>query len=215
MELYDLPHSPYAARVRMYIYERNLSVQISAPPGGMGSETYKALTVSSKVPILNNDGAYLAESSAIIEYLEGHFPDGALSPADPWKRAQQTAMIRYIDLYFAQALFPLFQQLRAAPRDEAVVATALAKLLEELLTLQRWYQLSELQPTSELTTVDCAVIPVFFYVRTLAPLFGVSEPLAATPLLTERWAWAEQHAVASRVIEEMAAGLKAVMSGAK
>ena len=86
---------------------------------------------------------------------------------------------------------------------------------EELFTLQRWYQIPELQPTSALTIVDCAVIPVLFYVRTLAPLFGVSEPLAATPLLTERWAWAEQHAVANRVIEEMAAGLKAVMSAAK
>lgn len=215
MELYDLPHSPYAARVRMYIYARNLAVDISAPPGGLGSDTYKALTVSNKVPILNNNGAYLAESSAIIEYLEAQFTDGALGPADPWARAQQSAMTRYIDLYFAQALFPLFQQLRAAPRDKAVVASALAKLLEELLTLQRWYQLSELQPTSALTTVDCAVIPVLFYVRTLAPLFGVSEPLAATPLLTERWAWAEQHPVASRVIEEMAAGLKTVMSGAK
>jgi glutathione S-transferase len=215
MELYDLPHSPYAARVRMYIYSRNLPVQLSVPPGGLGSDTYKSLTVSSKVPILNNGGAYLAESSSIIEYLEGHFPDGALSPTDPWKRAQQSAMIRYIDLYFAQALFPLFQQLRAAPRDEAVVASALSKLQDELLTLERWYQLPELQPTAALTIVDCAVIPVLFYVHTLAPLFGVSEPLAATPVLTERWSWAEQHAVANRVIEEMAAGLKAVMSPAK
>lgn len=215
MELYDLPHSPYAARVRMYIYARNLAVQISEPPGGLGSDTYKALSVSSKVPMLADRGGYLAESSSIIEYLEASFPEGGLSPTDPWVRAQQSAMIRYVDLYFAQALFPLFQQLRAAPRDEAVVTNALEKLQEELLTLQRWYQIPELQPTSALTIVDCAVIPVLFYVRTLAPLFGVSEPLAATPLLTERWAWAEQHAVANRVIEEMAAGLKAVMLAAK
>jgi len=215
MELYDLPHSPYAARVRMYIYARDLSVKISTPPGGLGSDTYKALSVSSKVPMLADRGGYLAESSSIIEYLEASFADGALSPADPWLRAQQSAMIRYVDLYFAQALFPLFQQLRAAPRDEAVVASALAKLQEELLTLARWYQLPELQPTPALTIVDCAVIPVLFYVRTLAPLFGLSEPLAATPLLTDRWSWAEQHAVANRVIEEMGAGLKAVMSAGK
>jgi glutathione S-transferase len=173
------------------------------------------LSVSSKVPMLADRGGYLAESSSIIEYLEASFPEGALSPADHWSRAQQSAMIRYIDLYFAQALFPLFQQLRAAPRDEAVVANALAKLQEELLTLERWYQLAELQPTAALTNVDCAVIPVLFYVRTLAPLFGVSEPLAVTPLLTERWSWAERHAVANRVIEEMGAGLKVVMSAGK
>ena len=215
MELYDLPHSPYAARVRMYIYARDLPVQITAPPGGLGSDRYKALSVSSKVPMLADRGGYLAESMSIIEYLEANFFDGVLSPADPWSRAQQSAMIRYIDLYFAQALFPLFQQLRAAPRDEAVVTNALAKLQEELLTLERWYQLAELQPTEALTIVDCAVIPVLFYVRTLAPLFGVSEPLTATSLLTERWSWAEQHPVANRVIEEMGAGLKAVMSTGK
>jgi glutathione S-transferase len=212
MELYNLAHSPYAARVRILVYARDLSIQISEPPGGLGSAAFRALTVTGKVPVLAHEGRYLSESMAIIEYLEALYPDGALTPTDPWQRAQQSAMIRYLDLYFAQALFPLFQQVRANPRDQQVVDAALEKLKAELKTLQKWYQQPELTPTDAVSLVDCAVIPVLFYVVSLAPLFGEADPLAATPELVKRWAWAQQQSAVSRVVNEMGTALKAMMS---
>ncbi len=214
MELYNLPHSPYAARVRMLIYQRDLPVEISPPPGGLGSAEYRRLTPTGKVPVLAHQGRYLAESTAIMEYLEAAFPDGCLGAEDPWQRSQQSAMIRYVDLYFAKVLFPLFQQLRADPRDPQLVAAALEGLQAELQTLQRWYQQPDLQASDRLSLVDCAVLPVLFYVQSLAPLFGEPEPLAAAPLLAERWAWGQRHAAASRVLGEMAEGLQAQMSAA-
>ncbi|CAA0081371.1 Stringent starvation protein A [Zhongshania aliphaticivorans] len=214
MELYNLPHSPYAARVRMLIYERDLAVDLCDPPGGMGSEEYRSLTVMGKVPVLKHGDRYLSESTAIMEYLEALYPDGKLTPEDAWQRSQQSAMIRYVDLYFAQALFPLFQQMKASPRDQQVVDAALVNLSAELKRLQAWYELPELAPSSSLSLADCVVMPVLFYVVSLSPFFGENEPLLATPVLAERWAWAQEQAASKRVLGEMAAGLKAMMSPA-
>ncbi|MGJ8686576.1 MAG: glutathione S-transferase family protein [Spongiibacteraceae bacterium] len=213
MKLYNLDHSPYAARVRMYIYQRQLPVELAAPRGGMGSDEYKALTPTGKVPVLVDGDRHLAESTAIMEYLESVFPEAPLASGEPWVRAQQTAMMRFMDLYFAQALFPLFQQLRAPQRDPVVVASGLENLRTQLQTLEQWYSLDELAPGEEFSFVDCAVLPILFYVVTLAPMFGEENVLAATPLVSARWDWGNNQPMAKKVLEEMAAGLKSAMGG--
>src|SRR5258708_10560134 len=49
---------------------------------------YAARTITARVPALDHDGFTLAESSAIIEYLEDAFPSPRLLPAAVRERAR-------------------------------------------------------------------------------------------------------------------------------
>ena len=107
MKLYSVPHSPYASRIRIQILAANLPIEVVAPDGGLGSESFKSLTPTGKVPTLEVDGNFLVESGAIMEFLEERFPEQALMPSEPLQRAWLRSVGRFTDLDLAQALFPL------------------------------------------------------------------------------------------------------------
>ena len=60
--------------------------------GDQRSETYLRLNPQGLVPALENDGAVLTQSPAILEWLEETHPNPPLLPADPIARAQVRAM---------------------------------------------------------------------------------------------------------------------------
>jgi len=104
MELYDYPNAaaPNPTKVRIYIVEKGLDIPlhtIDLARGDQRKESYRAINPLGKVPVLElNNGTYLPESTAIIEYLEEVFPDPSLIGSTPEKRAQVRALERFIDL---------------------------------------------------------------------------------------------------------------------
>src|SRR5262245_34715467 len=89
MQLYHADLSPFAARIRLAIYAKALPIALAPPPGGLGSEEYKRLNPSGKVPALVlDDGSVLPESEVILEYLEDRFPAPALRPSTAEERAR-------------------------------------------------------------------------------------------------------------------------------
>lgn len=110
MKLYMVPLAPNPTKVMLYIAER------TALGADLGIEQVMVNTLKGKhlepehlvrnpfgtLPALEcDDGSYLKESLAIIEYLEDHFPDDALLPADPLARAHARDTERIVDLRVA------------------------------------------------------------------------------------------------------------------
>ena len=95
--LYSLPHSPYSTRCRIAIYHKGLDLEIQPPPGGLKSETYRALVPTKKVPALVTEQGILVESGAILEYLEDRFPETSLRASTAEGRAAQRALISFTD----------------------------------------------------------------------------------------------------------------------
>lgn len=52
-----------------------------------------------KIPFIETENGFLAESSAILDYLEERFPQPAMYPADPFARAKVRELMRIVDLY--------------------------------------------------------------------------------------------------------------------
>ena len=78
MKLYEASLSPFAARCRIQIYAKGLSVEIAPPPGGLGSDEFRRVNPIGKVPVLDlGAGVVLPESEVICEYLEDAHPDAA------------------------------------------------------------------------------------------------------------------------------------------
>ncbi len=204
MKLYNADLSPFAARCRMAIYAKDLDVAIEAPPSGLGSEGYKQLNPTGKVPALEIDGVVIPESAVINELLEDRFPAKPLRPADPIARARMRVLVAMADNYLYPQIKELFGQLDPKTRKPEVVKERIAALAGVLDQVERF--LDERGPyaaSDALTLADCALHPIFFFVANLGPMLGAPDPFASRPRLARWWKSVQQPPAVQRVGAEM------------
>lgn len=211
MKLYSVPHSPYASRIRIQILAGNLPIEVASPEGGLGSESFKSLTPTGKVPTLEVDGNYLVESGAIMEFLEERFPEQALMPVEPLQRAWLRSVGRFTDLDLAQALFPLFLELKLKNGDSEAIAKNLDALKARLATLEKFLSQPAAPGLSEFGFLDCLLAPILFYVVKVPAVLGEADILSDAPLLKKWWQDAAERQHVAPVLDEMSAGLAAMM----
>lgn len=105
LTLYDAPRCPYCARVRIVLAEKDiphetLVIDLANRPAWLYEKN-----PSGKVPVVEEDGWVLPESSVIAEYLEERYPEPALLPADPGERAVARLLVfrheDFSDPYYA------------------------------------------------------------------------------------------------------------------
>lgn len=90
MRLYTRWRNSAGERVRIALNLKGLAYDYvpaaSLPPG-----EYKRINPQGLLPALQTDGGIIAQSSAILEYLEETYPSPPILPADPMLRAQSRA----------------------------------------------------------------------------------------------------------------------------
>jgi maleylacetoacetate isomerase/maleylpyruvate isomerase len=106
LTLYGYWRSSAAYRVRLALAWKGLSastVPIDLRLGAQSAPAYLAHNPQGLVPLLADDGAAIAQSLAIIEYLDERHPEPPLLPATPLCRAR----VRSAALMLAADLHPL------------------------------------------------------------------------------------------------------------
>ncbi len=110
MKLYDLPASPNARRVRIFIAEKGLeipSIAIDMTKGENKRPEYLAKNSLGKMPVLElDDGICITESAAICRYLDEIHAEPPLLGRTPLERAQVEMWNRRMEL---EILVPLMQ----------------------------------------------------------------------------------------------------------
>ena len=100
MKLYSYFRSSAAYRVRIALNLKGieyLTVPVDLLHAEHQGEAYRALNPQGLVPALVTEaGDVLAQSVAILEWLEETHPHPALLPADPWQRAQVRSVVGVI-----------------------------------------------------------------------------------------------------------------------
>ncbi|MBT3331549.1 MAG: glutathione S-transferase family protein [Rhodospirillaceae bacterium] len=112
MICYDLPASPNARRVRIFIAEKGLeipTVAVDMAKGENKTAEYLAKNSLGKMPLLElDDGTFISESHAICRYLEEIHPEPPLMGTSPVERAQVEMWNRRIELEILLPLLNVF-----------------------------------------------------------------------------------------------------------
>lgn len=177
MKLYAVPVSLYCAKLRIVLRNKNLTWQEVPPPGGYGSETYKALVPGGSLPALQHDGHLLSDSEAIAEYLNELKPDPDMLPGGPLERARIRERSRFHDTRLEPALRALFPMIGRQPDAEEVSGkwSVLRERLAQMETL-----LPETSPC--LTLADCGLPVTCLWIAELATHFRI-DPIVSRRML--------------------------------
>lgn len=188
-----VPLAPNPTKVMLYIAEReelgsDLGIEqivVNTVKGRHREPAHVARNPFGTVPVLElDDGAYLVESLAIIEYLEEKFPAAALLTGTPEARGKARDLERIIDLRIAGPMgayghaknSPLGRppDPELAAQMEAAVQTPL-DFLENLLSDGR-----PLMSGERVSIADCTLQASLQFLRYVqADLFGVRPRLRA------------------------------------
>ncbi|MGE0822790.1 MAG: glutathione S-transferase family protein [Candidatus Binatia bacterium] len=88
LKLIQLYQSPWSERVRWGLAFKGVSYEKEEYQIGAGEENLKKQTGQAQVPVLLADGKVIPDSTAILNWLEEHYPQPALMPAAEKDRAQ-------------------------------------------------------------------------------------------------------------------------------
>ncbi len=134
--------SPFVRKVRAAFAEKGLTTELVAMDVFNPPPDFEAMSPLRRIPVLEfADGsgrAPLADSSAIVAYLEAAHPEPALFPPDPYERGRAVWIEEYADTVLAYQLGmgvmrPLLGARSGAAVDQARLDEALGKRLPPLL----------------------------------------------------------------------------------
>ena len=138
MRLYRIPFSTNVERVALAAAHKGIELEYVDVPDDDRSELVR-VSGQELVPVLEHDGLVLADSPAILEYLEQTYPAPPLLPADPARRAEVRIFCDWFNRVWKRAPNLHFAEgEKAAPDPERLKElgariTASRALFEDLL----------------------------------------------------------------------------------
>jgi glutathione S-transferase len=130
MILYGSSLSPFVRKVLAFAGEKGIELELQPTGFPQHSPEYLAASPFRKMPAFRDGDYTLADSSAIIHYLETRFPEPALIPADPQARGKVIWFEEFADTILVACGVKIFFNRIVGPRflgrpcDETAVQEA-------------------------------------------------------------------------------------------
>jgi glutathione S-transferase len=172
-ELFHVPLSPYCRKVRIVLKEKGLPFELRAENVWERREAFLRLNPAGKVPVLvEADGTPIADSNAIVEYLQEVQPLPDLLGATPAQRAETRRLVAWFDeKMFLEATRNLFGEkvqrrfLGHGEPDSATVRAGLANIrvhldyIAFLVERRSWlageqFSLADIAAAAQLSCID-------------------------------------------------------------
>ena len=210
MKLYSIPLSNFASKCRIAAYEKGLAVELTEPPGGMGSDEYKQINPLGKVPALDTGSQIIAESELINEYFEDRFPEKPLLPKDPEARAKVRSFTRLHDLYLDPPLRACFPKLFGQDLEQSFIDEKMVEIQGRLDHLESQLSDAGWAAGPDFSLADAALTPTIFFMNTFLPAFGQKPAIEGRPKLAAWWGKIQDRESTKRVLGEQGAALEAL-----
>ena len=161
MIVYRIPFSTNVERVSLALAHKNIEVEW-ADIDPTDRSAVERVSGQPLVPVLVDDERVIADSTAIIHYLEELQPEPALWPRDPGRRAETDIFLDWFNRVWKRPPNEIEAERAQPDPDEARIvelgreASGSLELFEQLLT-GRHYLLGEF------SAADCAAFPFLKY----------------------------------------------------
>jgi glutathione S-transferase len=134
MIIYGSSLSPYVRKVLACCSEKGIEVELQPTGIGDPNPEFRKASPFGKMPGFADGDYYLADSSAIIHYLEAKFPEKPLIPAEPKARGKAIWYEEFADTILVSCGAKIFFNLVVAPRFLGLPGDG-GYLVEDSLTL--------------------------------------------------------------------------------
>jgi glutathione S-transferase len=180
--LHQHPSAMYCWKPLIALYERDVPFTARIVEGDRSA--LAALWPPASIPLLVDDGVVLAESSIIIEHLDGHGDAPPLIPTDPrealharlWDRVADGYLAAPVQRIVGDALRPIdARDPHGVSEAHATLDLGYATLESQLTRANRDGWLSG----DDFTLADCAAAPALHYANVLHPLEPGAYPALA------------------------------------
>lgn len=88
MKIYGFPLSPFVRKVMVAAHEKGVEVELVPTNPQQPSDEFMGCSPFRKIPAMDDNGFKLADSTAIVAYLDAKYPGPALIPAEPQARGR-------------------------------------------------------------------------------------------------------------------------------
>jgi glutathione S-transferase len=203
LRLHAHPLSSYCWKVLIALYEKGVGFELGMVDFGdpASAAAFRALWPIAKMPVLEDEGRTIVESSVIVEYLDRRHPhEPRLVPADPDSALEVRLLDRVFDNYVMSPMQKVVaDRLRPAEaRDPTGVAEARALLDTSYSWLETRLASRAFAAGAAFTLADCAAAPSLHYADKVHPF------RARFPTLGDSLARLESRPSFARVLEEAA-----------
>jgi glutathione S-transferase len=130
MKIYGFPLSPFVRKVLVAIKEKGLDAELVPSNPMQPDPEFSAVSPFHKIPAFRDGDFTLADSTAIVTYLEAKYPEPALLPAAPEARGKAIWFEEVADTVLTPAGAPIVLNRFLRPRifgvegDEAAAIAA-------------------------------------------------------------------------------------------
>jgi len=130
MKIYGFPLSPFVRKVQVALCEKGLDYDLEPTNPQQPSEAFAAASPFRKIPAMDDGGFLLADSTAIITYLDAQYPGVDLLPPAPRARARAVWFEEVADTVLVPTGAPIVVNRFLRPRifgtegDEAAAVAA-------------------------------------------------------------------------------------------
>jgi glutathione S-transferase len=210
MKLYSRPLSPYSSIIRCIAYYKQAPLKVVAPPPGFPiPEEFRAISPFNRIPVLiTGSGLTVVEASVIAEYLEEHFPEPAMLPADSHDRAIVRMTARTAELEVLTPVMELFELFHMKSKDDARITKLFKQMQIGLTELEKNIGNGPYALGGQMTLADAWLTPVRFVFNNFRTMSGRDDLLDAFPKFDAYQQLIIQDPVLSLVWYEMTDGLK-------
>jgi glutathione S-transferase len=162
LRLYAIPFSTNVERVALALGHKGVEAEVvmcdAADRGPVREASGQDL-----VPVLDDEGFVVADSSRIIEHLEERFPDPPLFPADPARRAEMRVFVDWFNGVWKVPPNAIDRELGAAEPDHVLIEALAAEMRATLALFEAMLTGRAHLMGDEFSAADCAAFPFLKY----------------------------------------------------
>ncbi|OYW45321.1 MAG: hypothetical protein B7Z08_13000 [Sphingomonadales bacterium 32-68-7] len=116
MKIYGFPLSPFVRKVLVTVKEKGLDAELVPSNPTQPDEEFLGVSPFSKIPGFRDGDFTIADSTAIVTYLDAKYPEPALLPAAPEARARAVWFEEVVDTILVPAGAPIILNRFLRPR---------------------------------------------------------------------------------------------------